>query len=89
MLYSLFIEDAGPQANRFEVRDRINEILHRPFDPEEAAEYDRILWAKKNVVVAREVSLDAYEAKPVTHPRPQRPQLPPATRGPHRVPVRI
>lgn len=39
----------GPPVSRDQIMERIDEALARPFDPEEAREYDTGLWAKRSV----------------------------------------
>lgn len=79
VLWSLILDEAGTTVPRHEVRDTIAEILNKPFDDEEAREYERDLWAKKAIAEADRLGMggddDPYAAVPkgtygAAQPRP-------------------
>jgi hypothetical protein len=59
-IYSMIIDEVGvtPEVPRFKVRERVDEVLNRPYDPEEAREYDLQMWALKNEQAAAAAGLD-------------------------------
>jgi hypothetical protein len=50
VIFSLMVDEipVGPESPRWKIREKVNEVLNRPFDPDEAREYDLQLWAKQN-----------------------------------------
>lgn len=68
VIYSMMIDEGvGIDVPRHKVRERLDEVLNRPFDPEEALEYDRARWAAQNEAVARDQGYDLesdFEAAP-------------------------
>jgi hypothetical protein len=66
VIYSLIVDDAGPFANRHEVRDKLNEILLEPFGDEAEPETEEDLAAQWDAeVAAGHHEWSEAEAKPV------------------------
>ena len=62
MTYALLLDEAtaGGAMSRQEARSKIDAALVRPFDEEEAEQYDRDRWGMSDEALAAQAANDAY-----------------------------